>query len=207
MAVKVTLAVALATLLACAVEPSRIDPTPIDVRADAGQRPVSDPHPIRLVEGGWEWTITPLAEYVLQGVLVGRERYRFDFNAALSPCDLAIAWGPLVSHQAFDDIEFDQGTRRYFWRSGGSRPVDETLVARFSANVHIVPAHPSLGRVACGVRPGQRVALAGDLVAIEARKGDRRFTWRSSLTRNDTGDGACEVLYLRRIKVGGRVYD
>jgi len=194
-------------LAACYEPPSRPDPTPIEVRADPGQRPVRDPQPIRLSRGGWEWTLTPRAEYILQGVVVGRERYRFDFNSKLSPCDLAIAWGPLVSHEGFSALDFGQGGRWYFWRAGGRRPIDETFVARFSSNTHIVPARRSLGRIACGVHPGQRVALAGDLVEIEGRKGGRWFHWFSSLSRTDTGDGSCEVLYLRRVKVDGRVYD
>jgi hypothetical protein len=41
------------------------------------------------------------------------------------------------------------------------------------------------------------VELEGYLVYV---KGDN-FTWNSSLTRNDTGDGACEVLYVEKISV------
>jgi hypothetical protein len=201
------LAFALGWIVACSERPSRLDPTPIEVRGDPGQRPAADPQPITLDEGGWEWTVTPRAEYIIQGVVVGRERYRFDFNAKLSPCDIAIAWGPLVGHEAFDGIEFSQSGRFYFWHPRRGRPVDPAFVARFSSNTHIVPARPGLGRIACAVRPGQRVALAGDLVTIEGRKGDRRFRWASSLTRNDSGDGSCEILYLRRIRVDGRVYD
>lgn len=197
---------ALGALTACYEPPSRPDPAPIEVRADPGQRPVTDPVPIHLSRGGWEWTITPVAEYILQGVVVGRERYRFDFNSKLSPCDLAVAWGPLVMHPDFGDLRFDQGGRWYFWRSRSGR-IDNATVARFSSNTHIIPSRISLGRVACRLHAGQRVALAGDLVRVEGRKGRRWHTWSSSMTRTDTGDGSCEVLYLRRIKVDGRVYD
>jgi len=202
-----SLVLAALALAGCAQPSSRPDPTPIEVRGDPGQRPVSDPRPIHLSRDGWEWTITPRAEYILQGVVVGRERYRFDFNATLSPCDLAVAWGPLLDQEGFPDLEFRQGGRWYFWRAGRARPVDGGLVGRFSSNTHVVPARPSLGRIACGVRVGERVALAGDLVDIDGRRGDRRFNWPSSLSREDLGDGSCEVLYLRRIKVAGRVYD
>lgn len=196
-----------AGLAGCYEPPSRPEQTPIEVRADPGQRPVTDATPIHLSRGGWEWTITPVAEYILQGVVVGRERYRFDFSSKLSPCDLAVAWGPLVSHPGFAKLRFSQGGRWYFWRSRGDDGVDNATVARFSSNTHLIPARISLGRVACSVREGQRVALAGELVSVEGRKGRRWHSWSSSTSRADTGDGSCEVLYLRRIKVDGRVYD
>jgi hypothetical protein len=43
------------------------------------------------------------------------------------------------------------------------------------------------------VRPGQRVRIDGWLVQVDANDG---WHWRSSLSREDTGGGACEVVYV-----------
>ena len=48
------------------------------------------------------------------------------------------------------------------------------------------------------VREGQVVTLRGYLV--EARGGDG-FRWKSSLTRNDTGGGACELMLVESVAV------
>jgi hypothetical protein len=59
--------------------------------------------------------------------------------------------------------------------------------------MHMIPADENVGRALAAVRPGQMVRLQGWLV--EARRGDG-WTWRSSLTREDSGHGACEVVYV-----------
>jgi len=43
----------------------------------------------------------------------------------------------------------------------------------------------------------------GDLVDVDGSDG---FAWRTSLTRTDTGLGACETLYVRAITIGTRRY-
>jgi hypothetical protein len=48
------------------------------------------------------------------------------------------------------------------------------------------------------VRVGQVVKIIGKLVEVQASDGWR---WRSSLTRKDTGNGACELIYVEAISV------
>jgi hypothetical protein len=49
--------------------------------------------------------------------------------------------------------------------------------------------------------------LSGELIRIEGHQGGEIVTWRSSLSREDSGDGSCELLYLRRLRVNGKVFD
>jgi hypothetical protein len=53
------------------------------------------------------------------------------------------------------------------------------------------------------VHRGDVVRLEGDLVDVDGPGG---FVWRTSLTRTDTGPGACETLYVRAITIGTRRY-
>jgi len=48
------------------------------------------------------------------------------------------------------------------------------------------------------VRVGQVVALRGYLVRVQSPDGWR---WNSSMTRSDSGNGACEVVWVRHIAV------
>ena len=48
------------------------------------------------------------------------------------------------------------------------------------------------------VAPGQVVALEGYLVKVISKDGWR---WQSSLTRNDTGNGACEVIWVEEVEI------
>jgi hypothetical protein len=49
------------------------------------------------------------------------------------------------------------------------------------------------------VRPGQVVRLRGYLVAVTADDG---WQWRSSLSRTDTGSGACELFWVEWAETG-----
>ena len=62
--------------------------------------------------------------------------------------------------------------------------------------MHMVPASREVERALKSVRPGQEVALSGYLIEARAPDGWR---WRSSLTREDTGAGACELVWVERI--------
>jgi hypothetical protein len=48
------------------------------------------------------------------------------------------------------------------------------------------------------IRVNDWVTLEGQLVQVVFQEG----TWTSSLTRSDSGDGACEILYVTRIRSG-----
>ena len=89
----------------------------------------------------------------------------------------------------------------------GAPPFPPATVVRSSSNTHIVPANGVVARAARRLAPGDVAELAGELVRIEGRNGGETVTWRSSLSREDTGDGSCELLYLRRLRVAGKVYE
>src|SRR5690606_12349356 len=66
-----------------------------------------------------------------------------------------------------------------------------------SANMHLIPADSNVRRQLKGVRPGIVVHLRGYLVNASRADG---FTWNTSLTRNDTGAGACELFYVESVE-------
>jgi hypothetical protein len=62
----------------------------------------------------------------------------------------------------------------------------------------MIPADAQIEKTLKSIRPGQIVKLSGDLVQVNADDG---WHWKSSLTREDTGAGACEVIYVKTISV------
>ena len=191
----------------CGPAAASSDSSPIPTADDPVQEPPADKNPIRITRGGWECTLTPLATYTLRGVVLSRENYSGGWNGALSPCDLAMAWGPLVAGRLWREVSWSQMGRWYYWEYSSGFPYDETFVARYSSNTHILPASDNLARAAKGLGKGDIAELVGDLVSIEATRDGQTATWSSSTSRQDTGDGSCEVLYLRRLKVDGKVYE
>ncbi len=200
----------LAVASACGPTPSADDPSAIDVSRPPEQTAIEEGDaagPIRIADGGWAFVVTPLARYVLRGVVVARENYRWGWSGRLAPCDVAMAWGELAEGGAWRRLAWSQDGRWYFWRWSGAPPFPTATVVRSSSNTHVVPANPNLARAARTLGPGDIAELTGELVAIVGRRGGESVTWRSSLARGDTGAGSCELLYLRRVRVGGRVYE
>jgi hypothetical protein len=191
----------------CGPRPTSEDAGPIDVSQPPEQTAIEGADPIRLEAGGYEFVITPLARYVLRGVVVSRESYHTGWNANLSPCDVAIVWGELAADDAWHRLDWSQSGRWYYWRWHGQQPFTNGEVVRKSSNTHIVPTSSDLGSAARALAPGDIAELAGELVRIDGRRGQESVWWKSSLSRTDTGEGSCELLYLRRLRVNGKVYE
>jgi hypothetical protein len=48
------------------------------------------------------------------------------------------------------------------------------------------------------MRPGQIATIGGYLVDV---RGPGGFLWNTSLTRTDTGEGACEIVWVDTLEV------
>ena len=144
-----------------------------------------------------DWSLKPLAAFALQARVLGREDYRFDRLAGLVPTDLALGWGPMSDTAVLDRITIRQSGRFYFW-SVREFPIPERDIVRSSANMHLIPADAAVARALDRVRVGQVVRLSGKLV--EARSGSG-ITARSSLRRDDSGAGACELIWVESLEV------
>ncbi|HJW44097.1 MAG TPA: hypothetical protein VJ463_06555 [Geothrix sp.] len=148
-------------------------------------------------EAPGSWThrghrLTALAGFQLHARVLGVERYRHDRPAEISPVDLALGWGPMSDSRVLEAITVRQQDRWYFW-SAKRLPIPEGDIARHSANMHMIPADAAVARRLLAARPGQLVTLRGQLVRVDGADG---FHWVSSLSRADTGDGSCEVVWV-----------
>jgi hypothetical protein len=169
-------------------------PPGILVAAVPRQVVIQGPHP--WVKG--KKVVVPLAEFSLTARVVSKERYRFDAGADLSPIDLVLGWGPMSDQGILDDLDIAQGGRRFamFPHSDGPH-LPLSLLMECSSNMHMIPADNGIKDALVDLRPGEVIELAGYLVGIQE---SGQWTWVSSLTRSDTGDGACEVVWVSRLR-------
>jgi hypothetical protein len=145
-------------------------------------------------------TITPLATFSITARVLSRADYRWDASAAISPVDLALGWGRMSDTAVLDKIEIWQSGRFYNWRVA-EFPIPEREIIESSANMHLIPADSSVERAIDRVKQGDVVTFDGYL--IEARRSDGGI-WRSSLTRSDSGGGACEVVWVEHFSLAPR---
>lgn len=143
-------------------------------------------------------TVTPLAGFSLQARVLSREDYGWGNESRFAPTDLALGWGPMQAEGMAQRLNVRQSSRwyRYSWSNEGP-PLPPDQIARNSANMHLVPADASVARQVQAVRDGQVVRLQGWLIRIDDPSG---WHWQSSLSREDTGAGACELVLVCAIE-------
>ena len=142
------------------------------------------------------WTLTPRARYDITARVLGRERYRFDGLARLIPVDLALGWGPMSDSRVLGPLEIDQSGRFYWVHWAAAPPLPGVEILRHSANLHAIPADRSIEAELLRLRQGEVVRLTGRLV--DGKRDDGAFI-NTSLTREDTGAGACEVMLVESL--------
>lgn len=159
---------------------------------DPVQVALEDEDPISL-EG---YQLRPRASFSATVRVLGREDYSIDALADLVPTDFAVGWGPMSDSQVLAEIDISQGNRFYYWYTK-SWPIDRQDIETHSANWHLIPADAGVRSQLKRVRRGSVVELEGQLVDIDGPKGQMR----TSLRRNDTGAGACEILYTTSVRI------
>lgn len=161
--------------------------------ADPVQTPVD--HPTFFTYKHYK--IEPLANFEIEARVLAAEHYHFARFSDLIPVDLALGWGRMSDESVLKDIKISQSNRFYFWQ------VDNFIIPRqeietHSANMHLIPANDMIEKILNKVRVGQIVKITGYLVEATSNEGAH---WRSSLTRNDTGAGACETIFVKSLSV------
>ena len=139
------------------------------------------------------FALDAVACYELTARVLRTKRYYSGPGSNLVPFDVAVAWGPMSDQAVLDQLTITQGNRFYFYRWQKRPPLPLKQIISHSANMHVISANDRVARVVRGLRPGEVVHMRGYLVNVT---GPRGFYWNSSLTREDTGHGACEVYYV-----------
>ena len=148
-----------------------------------------------------QFTMTRRAAFDIQARVLSRETYFLGTESDLSPIDLALGWGRMSDQSILDQISIRQGGRWYYTRYQLPAPISDREIIRHSGNMHMVPADAYVRRQLDNIRPGDIVQAKGLLVDIDHPSG---FRWRTSLTREDTGGGSCEIFYLERLLIEER---
>jgi hypothetical protein len=145
-----------------------------------------------------DFHLKPLARFALDARLLHSRVYRFDPGAPLVPIDLAVGWGPMSDQQVLDHIHISQSMRFFWYQYQNPPPIAKEEIISHATNIHIIPSTPELAAACKSLRCGAIVHLSGELVEAT---GPHIGTWRSSLSRTDTGNGACELLYLEEMEI------
>jgi hypothetical protein len=143
------------------------------------------------------YRLTPRAGFRLDARVLGRAVYRFDAGARLSPVDLHLGWHRMSDSAVIGHFRFSQRWRWAYWRAR-ELPIPEREIIASQSNMHMIPADREIERRLRRLRTGELVRIEGLLV--DARRDDG-WSWNTSLSRTDTGDGACELVWVTALSV------
>jgi hypothetical protein len=165
--------------------------------------------PIQFSKDGFAYNLTPVAEYQIQGLVVHQMDYRFFsiYNSdSVFPVDLCLTWGDNLANKSYQEkqLSFSQDARFCFYKWRGETSINPDLIS----NNHLIASDPKILSVINKIKAGDQVLISGYLVDVQADKVGKvsdydpsSFSLKSSLTRTDSGAGACEIIYVNDIKI------
>ncbi len=154
---------------------------------------------------GYTYTLTPRAAYDISGLVVSQHRGDALFNLyhKADPGnikDVCVVWGEAITNGSYRKVSYksEEFTCYYGWSGIITPPFNPEKVA----NNHLIPANDAVARQIDAIRVGDQIRMKGLLVDYKVSSDGREiFTRRTSLTRKDIGNGACEILYLTDMSV------
>ena len=144
-----------------------------------------------------EFRFKALAEYKIKARVLSRNNFSVGKESKISPVDFALGWGPMSDQAVIDRIKVTQSNRWYRWESD-SYPIPRNEIITSSANVHIIPADDLIDKKLSKVYKGSLIEMKGYLVEVTT---EDRWFWRSSLRRDDTGGGSCELIWVEELTI------
>ena len=173
------------------------------------QEEITDAGEIEFEKDGYLWQATPVYDYEISGLVVGRRDYQIfsiDEYTSLFPIDLGMIWGSNAANKAYQDkrIKFKQDSRWCWVRWSG----DAVFNLNEFSNNHLFTEKKHLVDDVKRIYRGDQLTIKGKLVNIIAIpledngvSAQNELTWITSTTRMDDGAGACEIIYVEEIEV------
>ena len=110
--------------------------------------------------------------------------------------DVCVVWGDNVVNPRLDKIDFWNGIFTCNVKTR-DREAWEMFDMRALSNNHLISDRDVIRDAVQGIRIGDQIRVRGKLAAYRGPVGERG----TSITRDDTGDGACETIYVEEFSV------
>ncbi len=154
---------------------------------------------------GIRYTIEPRFDYQLDGVVVSLhdsdvfwDIYHFgDWQDFINLRDLCVVWGDNVSSGVFRQMHYSNTTWTC-WISANHPDAASSFAWNQISNNHLLTPDPGIREAIKSAEIGDQIRLDGKLAQYSHAGGFQRGT---SITRDDTGNGACETIYVEGFRI------
>ena len=182
-------------------------PDQADILRDLASDPLqteTDRPAFSLEKGGIEYGITPLFSYSIQGLVVSLHHSDSLFDIShglwqdnLNIKDICMVWGDNVRDGLYHELSFKSGEFTCFVQSDTYEAWNRFNGEQLSNN-HVLAVDPELKSRIMKAAIGDQIRMSGYLVTYSH---SGWFSRSSSTTRDDTGDGACETIFVEDFEI------
>jgi len=150
-----------------------------------------------------KYLVEPEYEYELYGMIVsyrhheGNSRMHLQASDHLNMLDVCVVWGDNASNPLIHKIDFWNGIFTCNVKTRDQEAWDSFDMVQLSNN-HLISDDNFIRDQVKGISIGDQIRVRGYLASYSNERGGKRGT---STTRLDTGDGACETLFVERFDI------
>lgn len=182
-------------------------PPEAQIISELNQEPLqaeTEAKPFKVAVNNVTYTITPQHTYELRGMVVSYlnsfsflDYFHEQWQDYLNPKDVCVIWGENLRDKIYGNMTFKTQSWACSYRWPNSE-VGSLFQRNQLSNNHLLTDNKILARRMKDVRKGDQIYLTGYLVTYSHDQGFRRGT---STTREDTGSGACETVWVTDFQI------
>jgi hypothetical protein len=169
------------------------------------QTDVDLPEPFEATRKGVTYTVTPLFNYELWGMVVSYHHAgsfvdisHEAWNDRINVKDVCVLWGKNLESAVYTRMKFKNRDFTCFY----TYPDEETgriFTENCLSNNHLLPADSLVSGTIMRARKGDQIHLKGWLVSYGIK--DSPYKRMTSTTRRDRGNGACETVFVNEFEI------
>lgn len=192
-------------------------PAPAALRPELRNEPIqveTGDKPFQTTVGGVTYTVKPVADYEIWGLVVSEHAsdtwwdwVHEAWNDKLNVVDLCVVFAENVERGGYVGIDYSSGSFVCYAETRSSEAWRRFSMRALSNN-HLLADRAHIAARLKSVRVGDQVRIRGWLAEYQHDQGFA-FKRGTSLTRDDTGNGACETIYVQDVEIlhrGGGVW-
>jgi len=171
--------------------------------ADAPRQRKIDKPPFSVSYGGTEYRVEPKYDYELHGMIVsyrqhdGKSLMHRRSSDHLNMADVCVVWSDTAFSEHLRALEFWNGIFTCNVQTSNMVAWSQFKMNQLSNN-HLISADEEIRDVVGDIRIGDQIRIKGWLAHYGAAGNGLRST---STTRDDSGDGACETIFVNEFEI------
>ncbi|MCI5066118.1 hypothetical protein MRY87_10375 [bacterium] len=177
------------------------------VLPDLRKNPVQEPtevSPFVFSHHGIQYRVEPVRDYEIAGLVVSHNNISsitdaYHTSTSVDFRDLCVVWGQNAKKDLLDQMHF-WSEPWTCWTKPKTMDAQHRFFPDELSNNHLLSDDAEVRRTIEGARVGDQIRLRGYLINYGIA-GSGQIARRSSLVRTDTGNGACETIFVEDAKI------